>query len=160
LTITIKESKTADSRTCGDPATVTKEILAASSEQHIEDVGKGLEFIKGLLDDATKWHDFDKLSYLHEFHADFQTGFEKHDWWDQHKKISRHHLSAEEGVPEDVDLIDVLEFIVDCVMAGMARSGSVYDLELPSGLLDRAFRNTVELLKAEVVVEKEDSCNE
>jgi len=155
LTIMIKESKTADSRTCGDPTTVTKEILVASTVQHIEDVGKGIEFIQGALGEATKWHDFDKLTCLDQFHSDFQTGFSEHSWWDAHKKCSRHHLLTEDGIPEDVDLIDVLEFIVDCVMAGMARSGSVYDLELPPELLERAFRNTVDLLKNEVVVEKE-----
>ena len=47
---------------------------------------------------------------------------------------------------------DVLDFIADCVMAGMARSGSVYELKLPTELLERAFQNTVELLKAQVVV--------
>jgi len=38
------------------------------------------------------------------------------------------------------------------VMAGMARSGSVYPLELPPELLARAFQNTVALLTAAVVV--------
>ena len=158
MTITIKESKTADSRTCGDPTTVTREDLVASTVQHIEDVGKGIEFIQGALGEAIKWHDFDKLTCLDQFHSDFQTGFSEHSWWESHKKCSRHHLLAEEGIPEDVDLIDVLEFIVDCVMAGMARSGSVYDLVLPSELLQKAFRNTVELLKSEVVVEREEGC--
>jgi hypothetical protein len=43
--------------------------------------------------------------------------------------------------------------IVDCVMAGMARSGSVYDLKLPPEVLEKAFQNTVELLKSQVVVD-------
>ena len=51
-----------------------------------------------------------------------------------------------------VNLLDVIEYISDCVMAGMARSGSVYGPEMPPELLERAFKNTVELLKAEVVV--------
>lgn len=55
-------------------------------------------------------------------------------------------------MPEDVNLLDVLEYISDCVMAGMARSGSVYDLTMPPELLERAFKNTVELLKKEVVL--------
>ena len=60
----------------------------------------------------------------------------------------------EDGIPADVNLIDVLDFIADCVMAGMARSGSVYPLKLSPELLERAFQNTVELLKAQVVVEQ------
>jgi hypothetical protein len=35
----------------------------------------------------------------------------------------------------------------------MARSGSVYELKLTDELLQRAFQNTVELLKAQVKVE-------
>ncbi len=37
--------------------------------------------------------------------------------------------------------------VADCVMAGMARSGSVYELKLDPEVLWRAFGNTVELLK-------------
>ena len=37
-------------------------------------------------------------------------------------------------------------------MAGMARSGTVYDLTMPPELLERAFKNTVDLLKAQVSV--------
>ena len=72
---------------------------------------------------------------------------------ERHQKLNRHHLTQDDGIPADVSLIDVLDFIADCVMAGMARSGSVYPLVLPPELLERAFQNTVALLKAEVVVE-------
>ena len=60
----------------------------------------------------------------------------------------------DEGIPEDVNLIDVLEMIVDCVMAGMGRTGTVYPLEIKSEVLMSAFVNTVELLKNEVKVEE------
>ena len=55
-------------------------------------------------------------------------------------------------MPDDVNLIDVLDWIADCVMAGMARSGNVYPLAVPPEVLARAVANTVEMLKAEVVV--------
>lgn len=38
------------------------------------------------------------------------------------------------------------------VVAGMARSGSVYKLELDPAVLMTAFQNTVELLKAQIIV--------
>ena len=47
-----------------------------------------------------------------------------------------------------------LASIADCVMAGMARSGSVYALDIKPEVLTKAFENTVELLKREVVVEE------
>ncbi len=149
--ITIKKSETADTRTC-DYANVSKETLLASSEQHIGDVHQALDFFRDKVEQALIAHDTDKLTDIDSFHADFLTGFERHDWWDRHRRLNRHHLAQEDGVPEDVNLIDVLDFIADCVMAGMARSGSVYPLKLPPELLERAFQNTVEMLKREVVV--------
>jgi hypothetical protein len=44
------------------------------------------------------------------------------------------------------------EYVADCVMAGMARSGDVYALEASDELLRRAFENTVVLLKSQVTV--------
>jgi hypothetical protein len=102
--------------------------------------------------EAAGGHDYDKLSLINWFHEDFVTGFKQTGWWDNHRKIHRHHLNMADGVPDDVNLLDVLEHIADCVMAGMARSGSVYELKLPDELLQRAFQNTVELLKAQTVV--------
>ena len=151
--IKIRKSQTADTRTC-DYSKVTKEQLRESSEQHREDVWKGLDFFVEKLGEAAKRHDFDKLTDIDGFHADFLTGFKETKWWDNHRKISRHHLQEEDGIPVDVNLIDVLDMIVDCVMVGTGRSGSVYPLEIDAKVLKRAFENTVEMLKEQVVVEE------
>jgi hypothetical protein len=149
--IQIRKSPTADTRTC-DFANTSKETLLASSGQHIGDVVKALAFFQQLLTEAAGEHDRDKLTSIDWFHADFVTGFKETGWWDNHRKICRHHIDKPDGVPDDVNLVDVLEHIADCVMAGMARSGSVYELKLPDELLQRAFKNTVELLKSHVEV--------
>jgi hypothetical protein len=150
--ITIKKSATADTRTC-DWSKVTKEQLRESTEQHRDDVMKGLAFFMELIGKAGERHDLDKLSDLDGFHRDFQTGFKQTEWWDNHRKIARHHLLSEDGIPDDVNLVDVLDMITDCVMAGMGRAGSVYPLEIAPETLMKSFQNTVELLKAEIVVE-------
>lgn len=149
--ITVKKSPTADTRTC-DFANTTKEVLLQSSITHISDVSKALGFFASKLTESAGVHDYDKLSQIDWFHRDFLTGFKDTGWWDNHRKIHRHHIDKPDGVPDDVNLVDVLEYISDCVMAGMARSGSVYELKLPDELLQRAFRNTVELLKANTQV--------
>ena len=149
--IKIKQSKTADTRTC-DFSKVTRETLLESSLQHKGDVDKGIEFFINLLEKASLDHDFDKISDIDGFYRDFITGFKETTWWDNHRKVNRHHLTQADGIPEDVNLIDVLDMIVDCVMAGMGRSGSVYALHLSPELLEKAFWNTVELLKSNVVV--------
>ena len=150
--ITIRKSETADTRTC-DYANVTKEKLLASSRGHINDVYRGLDFFRQKLREAAINHDTDKITNIDGFHSDFLTGFKETTWWDNHRKLNRHHLTQEDGIPADVNLIDVLDFITDCVMAGMARSGSVYPLSLPTELLERAFQNTVELLINNVKLE-------
>jgi hypothetical protein len=154
--IKIQQSQTADTRTC-DFSTVTKETLLASSKQHIRDVREALQLFSRMLTQAMITHDTDKITDIDGFHADFLTGFKVTEWWDRHRKLNRHHLTMADGVPADVNLIDVLDFISDCVMAGMARSGSVYPLHLSPELLETAFQNTVELLKREVVVEEPQS---
>jgi len=149
--IEIQKSPTADTRTC-DYANVTKGQLYESSAMHISDVCEALNFFQSKIVQAALNHDPDKLDDIDGFHADFVTGFKQTGWWDRHRKLNRHHLTQEDGIPVDVNLIDVLDFIADCVMAGMARSGSVYPLNLPPELLERAFQNTVEMLKREVKV--------
>ena len=149
--IKIRKSPTADTRTC-DFANVTERTLLNSSVQHIADVRRGLAFFGAVLAEAATRHDTDKLTDIEGFHRDFVTGFAQTDWWDKHRRLNRHHLLQEDGVPEDVNLIDVLDMVADCVMAGMARSGSVYPLNLSDEVLRRAFQNTVTLLKDNVEV--------
>lgn len=149
--IKIPKSATADTRTC-DYANVSKETLRSSSIQHILDVSLALSFFKDKISEAAAGHDTDKLTDIESFHADFVTGFAQKEWWDRHRKLNRHHLTQEDGIPSDVNLIDVLDFISDCVMAGMARSGEVYPLQLSPELLEKAFQNTIMLLKEQVEV--------
>jgi ABC-type dipeptide/oligopeptide/nickel transport system ATPase component len=149
--ILIQKSETADTRTC-DVASVGKDFLLACSLQHIGDVVKAMAFFSGKLVEAAGSHDYDKLTGIDWFYSDFKTKFQEHGWWDNHRKIHRHHLSQEDGVPEDVNLLDVLEWIADCVMAGRARAGEIYPLEMSGELLQRAMQNTVSLLNANVSV--------
>lgn len=150
--IRIQKSETADTRTC-DFANVSKETLLASSRQHIRDVQEAHQFFSRMIARAMLDHDTDKITDIDGFHADFVTGFKQTGWWDRHRKLNRHHLTAEDGIPVDVNLIDVLDFIADCVMASKAR-GSDFPIVLPPELLARAFEGTVELLKAQVVVDE------
>lgn len=150
--INIKKSKIADTRSC-DFSLITKEQLKESSLQHIGDVRKGLHYIEELINIAATFHDYDKLVNLTQFHSDFVTGFKQTGWWDNHRKVNRHHLLAEDGIPDNVNLVDVLDMIVDCVMAGMGRTGTVYPLTIKAEVLMTAFQNTVELLKSEIVVD-------
>lgn len=149
--IVVTPSPTADTRTC-DYTKVTKDTLLASSRQHIADVQAGLAYFGAILRQASEIHDADKITDIDGFYHDFQTGFKVTDWWDRHRQLNRHHLEEADGVPQNVNLIDVLDYIADCVMAGKARSGSVRPLNVPPEVVYRAFLNTVKLLDEEVSV--------
>ena len=149
--IRIKKSPTADSRTC-DFKNVSRKTLEKSSTQHIEDVNKGLEFFRDMLHPSCRYHDWDKRHFADWFHDNFVTGFKEHSWLDYHYRSNRHHLETPVGVPKDVNLLDVLEHIVDGVMAGLARSGKYRPSEISPELLKRAFDNTVQLLLENVEV--------
>lgn len=152
--ITIRKSVNADSRTAKKNATI--QDLETDTKSHISDVAQGLRFIADLIEAKGKLHDHTKLENLSEFHAALTNGHVKEsEWYKKHITEERHHLLS--YVHDDVNLTDVVEHIVDCVMAGLARSGSVYDIELPNDVLQLAVKNTVELLKANVqVVESDD----
>ena len=141
--IKIKPSTTADTRTCD----VTEYQLYESSIQHIRDVQKGLQFFQERLESSGVVHDYDKLTRLKHFYSDFKNNFETTGWWDNHRKVNRHHLTHIDGIPEDVNLIDVLEYLTDCIMAGMARQGKVNPIpEIEVAVLMKAYHNTVKLL--------------
>jgi hypothetical protein len=150
MTIKIKKSETADTRTC-DWSKVTRGQLEQSSRQHIEDVRAGMEFLVRRIQSAAHHHDHTKLSEIDWFHSDFATGFKETGWWEMHQQKERHHIRNCE--PDKVNLIDVLEHIVDCVMAGMARSGEFRFEGVDKDQLERAFTNTISMLLEEVDVE-------
>jgi hypothetical protein len=151
--IRIKKSETADTRTC-DPSKVSLETLKSASAQHIDDVRAAMRFFSSYLQDAAVLHDWDKIERIEWFHSDFVTGFKETGWWDEHRRVSRHHLSYADGIPNNVNLMDILEYISDCTMAGIARSGSVSKIEITDELLRLAFENTAKLLRENVELEQ------
>ena len=64
-------------------------------------------------------------------------------------------MRYEKRCPSDVNLIDVIEMLIDCVCAGKARTGVVYPINISSEILQKAVKNTVEVLKENVVVEND-----
>jgi len=150
----IKINKSATSNlTTEESSNINGETLLSSTVDHIYDVQRGVEFLVDKLTQSAIEHDRDKIENFFDFHENFKDGFKtKYDWWNNHKETTRHHLQTSQGVPEDVNLLDILEMITDCVMAGTARSGSVRPVEIDVELLQTAVYNTVELLKNEITL--------
>ena len=155
--IEIKKSPNADSRTAKEGFTL--EDLEQSTLNHISDVERALLRFELMLSAAGQNHDWTKRAYLEEFYSDMTKlkpgdDFKNGKWYQFHILNERHHLLSK--APDDVNLIDVLEYIADCVMAGLARSGEVSELVIPDELLQSAFKNTVELLKSQVKVVEDE----
>lgn len=151
--ICIRKSPSADSRTAEGPLTV--ETLRTSTDMHMHDVRNALRFICEELVHRGDFHDRTKMERMDDFHAALTSGNVKDsEWYQYHITEERHHLKSH--VPDDVNLIDVVEHVCDCVMAGMARSGQVYDIDLPPETLSLALKNTVELLKSVTYIDPEE----
>jgi hypothetical protein len=154
--IRIKKSTSADTRSA--EKLVSRDELLENSKQHISDVQNGIDWMIGMLRDVMRYHDYTKIKNIDEFHKDFalvQDGktndFKKMNWFMNCHLKERHHLN--DRCPEDVNLFDVLERIADITMAGMARTGKIYDDKLSNEILTKAYKNTIELLKSNIEIE-------
>ena len=152
----IRRSRNADTRSASKE--VTKEELMTNSKMHIADVKKAIKWMCDELKDIGTWHDYTKIDNFREFYDNFkciQQGdlqkFKEMNWYQNFHLNERHHLP--DRCPEDVNLFDVLERVADIVMAGMARSGKIYDDTLDAEILVKAYKNTIELLKKQIKVE-------
>ena len=78
-----------------------------------------------------------------EYHD--HTKFEYEDLtFEEHMSLERHHLNLPSGVHKDVNVIDLVEFICDCVSAGAQRSHSLdfKYLKVDESLLQDIVNNT------------------
>lgn len=157
----IKRNGNGDTRTAKKIPTF-KEFSDANRE-HIRDVSRAMYEISLDIEERGRLHDYTKINGKLEplFYSDLietmkgKMNFEDGEWAHIHYMTERHHLSRR--VPEDVNLIDVIEMIADCVCAGMARSGEVRPLEINETILNEAVRNTAEMIKKSIILTEENN---
>ena len=83
-----------------------------------------LDFFIDLMQRQKYIHDLTKINDIDGFFEDFKTGFKRTEWWESHQQKERHHFNNPKFIQDDINLIDIIDQIVDGVMAGLARSGS------------------------------------
>lgn len=155
--ITIQRNTDGDTRVATKVPTI--EEFEMSNKLHRLDVSRVMDKISSIIKMKGDEHDWTKVKepYRSMFYRDLcntiegNIKFEDGDWAKLHYSKERHHLLR--NVPEDVNLIDVMEMIIDCVCAGMARSGEVRSLEIDESVLTTAMENTVLLVKDMIKVE-------
>lgn len=146
--ITINETNNIDS-----VSIVNKDELESDVREHKKHVKDVMFELSYQLRRIGVSHDWTKISYLDDFYDDVKLrnadnlSFNDRSWYKIHTCGERHHLNS--YTPVDVNLLDVLEFMVDCVCAGKSRSGNVdygfLEFDNPE-LLEIAYWNTVKLL--------------
>ena len=153
--IVIKPSPNCDSRTKMDYC--TRENVYEDILEHIKNVQYAMNILSKKIAQAGMLHDKTKIINQDEYidlvlSDDGDGGFLKSEWWVNHIHEERHHLN--ENCPVDVNLIDVMEMLVDKIVADYGRKGYVdtKGFELDSDILVRAYYNTVNLIDAMVVV--------
>lgn len=148
--IIIYKSNNADTRSA-EP-NVTKDQLEKDTLSHINDVQTVGYWLIDKLKLQLAEHDHTKLDYIDEFYKDFneqlqskdKPNFKEMPWFKNRHMTERHHLN--DSVPDDVNLLDVLEMVIDCTCAGLARSGDVYPITIKQEVLEKAIENTKNLI--------------
>ncbi len=122
-----------------------------ANRSHMIDVKNVMDEISKLISIAGTDHDYTKRSYEPEFYADFckvldgsTENFTDMEWYQTHIREERHHINSR--CPDDVDLIDIIEHIVDCCCAGKTRSGYISPVVIDPEILQKAVENTVKLI--------------
>ena len=129
--------------------------------QHKKDVENMTKAIAVEIERAGRHHDYTKINEPHQslFYRELCAkiegkidSFTDGEWYPMHCATERHHINEE--VPLDVNLVDVLEMICDCVCAGMARKGEVYPVTIDPEVLQKAFVNTVQMCIDSVILDE------
>lgn len=154
MQIELHKNPNGDTRTA--PKGITFEQFQEANDNHKEDVRTTMQHISKMIAMKGAVHDWTKKRYEKDFYGDFLEAmcggidFVSGKWYQLHINKERHHLLSR--CPEDVNLLDVIEMIVDCVCAGKTRSGEIRDLEISPEILNKAFQNTVKLVDDMTVV--------
>lgn len=147
--IDVAENNLGDTRTAKRKPSFDE--FRAANGSHMTDVEDVMLEIAKLIRKAGLEHDYTKKFYEPEFYADFckvldgsTEKFTDMEWYQTHIREERHHINSR--CPDDVDLIDIIEYIVDCCCAGKTRSGYISPIVIDPEILKRAVENTVKLI--------------
>lgn len=156
--VKIRKNTNGDTRVADHVPTINEFDMA--NVAHVEDVKNLVNEFCSIFKLKSSDHDWTKRRdpYRSMFYRDLCATLEgrlpdfmEGEWAKQHYyENERHHLAV--YAPDDVDMFDVIEMICDCVAAGMARSGNVYEVKIPGDVLQRAVKNTVEILSGVIEV--------
>ena len=134
----------------------TREEFDKANISHVKDVCNVMDALVEIIQQRAKRHDYTKFTDADNFYRQLCYCINNHDedftsssWYKQHVTKERHHLNA--NCPNDVNLIDVLEMIVDCVVADIAKTGDVQPISIIPAVLNKAVQNTASLIQGMIL---------
>lgn len=139
---------------------ISYQDLRRSTKMHQSDVKRVLYYIADRLKKIGDIHDWSKDTLAELYYNDYvdskrnNKDMHKGEWYKYHFEHERHHLMN--SVPEDVNLLDVIEFIADCCCDGIAESGEPEKMEISDKLLRQAFDNTIKMITRSICLNTDD----
>ncbi len=135
------------------------------NEDHIQNVKNLMSIISGDLSARSQYHDYTKVREPHK--TDFYNAvyekikngipIDESDWAKDHYELERHHLNKH--VPSDVDLIDVLEYVIDSIVSNVEQLGIKGNVTISNQDLMNALRNTVSKISDMIKIPEENDEN-
>ena len=171
--ITIRNTDHCDTRTLKPGEKISIDNVLADTLAHQQAVALAMGYFAKMAQEQAKKHDWSKTGNAEHSERDYLGWFaealngmafcngedkDPNAWFGFHCMNERHHLNNH--VPDDVNLVDVLEMLCDCVCAGKARTGNVYPIKIAPEVLEKAVENTVEMLKRHIVVSEDENKGE
>ena len=150
MVVEINKSPNADSRTA-DKGKISFEEFSKSTDMHRDDVKRVIYELARRLREVADNHDYTKKTNEQEYYDSYinakknGTDFHESDWYKKHVKQERHHIKYH--VAEDINLLDILEFICDHCCDELVEKGKVGKMDIDPEVLMKAFENTVDLVK-------------
>ena len=154
MKILIVKNPNGDTRTA--PKGITFEQFQEANDSHRLDVRNVMRAIADIIRDNGEAHDYTKKTHEKEFYRDFLAtmndgaDFVNGEWYQLHIHKERHHPLS--YCQEDINLMDIIEMVVDCAVAGLTRSGEVRPMEVNAEILQKAVNNTIQFISKMVEV--------
>lgn len=148
IKVKIKKNPNGDTRTAKKDVTFSE--FQKANDMHRQDVQTVMYHLSNQMRMQGIKHDWTKISKEKLFYKDFLAtmnegaDFVNAQWYQLHIHEEKHHPLS--YCHDDVNLLDIIEMVVDCVCAGKARSGEVRELEISDEILKLALNNTVKLV--------------
>lgn len=128
---------------CSNPVEIKRNV-----KMHREMMQYLMSLIASYIQHQGEMHDWTKIAYIDDYIKDIEQRkeepiFSKRDWYKIHTSKEKHHLNVNPA--KDITLLDVIEFICDCILTAKATGQQVqqYQMMLSNEVLRTAFMNTV-----------------